>query len=190
MLKCGSEKDAWPFIMVMRKSLILSGVVATAVVSMYVSGRFDAGGGAYSGVMPDFALEEVSDAVKRVTAASLVKRPAIVNVWASWCLACRDEHALLLELAESGRIALYGVNYLDTRKDANRWLDYFGNPFELSVYDNEGSLGKRLGVEVLPDTFLLGPDGRILYEHVGPLTIDVMEKEFWPRLMAAEAIRE
>jgi len=135
-------------------------------------------------------LETVSIEGELTTAASFVKLPALVNVWASWCIACRDEHPLLIELAKSGRIALYGVNYLDVREDANRWLDYFGDPYELSVFDQDGSLGGVLGVEVVPATYLLGPDGRILYGHVGPLDAEVLRREIWPRLAEMGASEE
>jgi len=110
-----------------------------------------------------------------------------VNVWASWCLACRTEHPLLMELEASGRIAVYGVNYLDKREDAIRWLDYFGNPFELSAYDREGELGGQLGVEVVPVTFLIGRDGRILFGKIGPLDARTMQEDIWPRLTLLEA---
>ena len=92
-----------------------------------------------------------------------------------------------MELAESGHIALYGVNYLDNREDAIRWLDYFGNPFELSAYDWEGELGGQLGVEVVPVTFLIGRDGRILFGKIGPLDARTMEEEIRPRLALLEA---
>ena len=140
--------------------------------------------------LPAFELATVADSRRLVTAASLVERPALVNVWASWCLACRDEHQLLMELAKSGQVALYGVNHLDTREDAQRWLDYFGDPFVLSVFDAEGGLGKRMGVDVLPQTFLLGADGRIVHSHIGPLSDQVLERDFWPRIRVTEATRQ
>ena len=140
-----------------------------------------------SGELPDFEMETVADSKQLVSAASLAERPALINVWASWCLACREEHALLMQLAKSGQFGLYGVNYLDTREDAIRWLDYFGNPFSWSVYDVEGSLGKRMGVDAVPQTFLLGADGRIVYRHVGPLNSQVLQQDFLPRIQATEA---
>jgi len=173
-----------------RTLTVLLCVTVAAMSSMYIAGRFGAGSANYSGQFPDFELETVTNAGRSVTAASFSRRPTLVNVWASWCLACRTEHALLMELAESGRIALYGVNYLDERVDAIRWLDYFGNPFEFSVYDKDGRLGGQLGVEVVPGTYLVGSDGRILYGHVGPLDPQVMEKEIWPRVVAMETGRK
>jgi cytochrome c biogenesis protein CcmG/thiol:disulfide interchange protein DsbE len=91
-----------------------------------------------------------------------------------------------MELAQSGKIAIYGVNYLDERDDAIRWLDYFGDPFEMSVYDHDGRLGAALGLEFVPGTYLLGDQGRILYRHVGPLDEKVMEQEIWPRVAATK----
>jgi len=165
----------------MPKRLLLVGIVTAVVVS--ISGRLGTGAAAYRGDFPDFELEIVSHAETLTTAASFEKLPALVNVWASWCIACRDEHLLLIELAKSGRIALYGVNYLDVRADATRWLDYFGDPYEFSVYDQEGRLGDSLGIEVIPATYLLGPDGRIRYGHVGPLDDKLLQKEIWPRVV-------
>jgi len=128
-----------------------------------------------SGELPDFEMETVADSKQLVSAASLAERPALINVWA---------------LAKSGQFGLYGVNYLDTREDAIRWLDYFGNPFSWSVYDVEGSLGKRMGVDAVPQTFLLGADGRIVYRHVGPLNSQVLQQDFLPRIQATEATTE
>jgi len=162
-------------------------LLAAAFVSIYVAGRYGAGAAGHRRNIPDFELETVSNAAETATAASFARRPALVNVWASWCLACRTEHPLLMELAESGQIALYGINYLDERKDAIRWLDYFGNPFKLSAYDRDGRLGGQLGVEVVPVTFLIGPDGRILFGKIGPLDAHTMEEEIWPRLALLEA---
>ena len=126
-----------------RKRVLMSGVVAVTLVSIYVAGRFGAGAAAYRSEMPNFELETVSSAAETATAASFARRPALVNVWASWCLACRTEHALLMDLAESQRIAVYGVNYLDDKDDAIRWLNYYGDPYELSVHDMSGTLGQR-----------------------------------------------
>lgn len=166
--------------------LALLCAVVTAASLMYIADRFGAGAADHRGRIPDFELETVADAGRSVTAASFSSRPALVNVWASWCLACRTEHPLLMELAESGRIALYGVNYLDDRDDAIRWLDYFGDPFELSVYDQDGRLGGALGVDFVPGTYLIGKEGRILYRHVGPLDAQVMEQQIWPRVAATK----
>jgi len=170
-----------------RKRMLMLGVIAVALVSMYVAGQFGTGAAGSRSEMPDFELETVSSVATTATAASFERRPALVNVWASWCLACRTEHALLMDLAESQRIAVYGVNYLDDKDDAIRWLNYYGDPYELSVHDMSGSLGAALGVEVVPITFLLGPDGRILFGSVGPLNARIMETEIWPRLALLEA---
>lgn len=169
-----------------KQSLLLLCAIVTAMSYMYFAGRPGAGLADYPGQFPDFELETVSNAGRSVTAESFSSRPALVNVWASWCLACRTEHALLMELAESRSIAIYGVNYLDDRDDAIRWLDYFGDPFEMSVYDYDGRFGGALGAEVVPATYLVGSSGRILYGHVGPLNEEVLEDEIWPRVGATE----
>lgn len=165
----------------------LSGTWSLAVILMLAAGCSEPVVPGRSGELPEFEMETVADSRHLVSAESLAERPALINVWASWCLACREEHPLLMQLAKSGQLGLYGVNYLDTREDAVRWLDYYGNPFSWSVYDVEGSLGKRMGVNAVPQTFLLGADGSILYRHVGPLNSQVLQQDFLPRIQTTEA---
>ena len=166
----------------------LAAVFAVLAVVLAGVGQRDRAG--IGEAFPDFALESVLDSERTVTLATLGARPALVNVWGSWCLACRDEHDFLLALAGSGEVALYGVNYLDKRADAIRWLEYFGDPYRLSVYDDEGSLGGALGVDVVPRTYLVDGDGRILYSHIGPMSEAVMAGEIRPRIREAEAMRK
>lgn len=165
----------------------LSGTWSLVIIFILAAGCSESVVPGGNGELPDFKMETVADSRQLVSAASLVERPALINVWASWCLACREEHRLLMQLAKSGQFGLYGVNYLDTREDAIRWLDYYGNPFSWSVYDVEGSLGKRIGVNAVPQTFLLGADGRLVYRHVGPLNSQVLQQDFLPRIKATEA---
>ena len=84
-------------------------------------------------------------------------------------MACREEHAVLERLSNEGGIALLGVNHLDRRDDALRWLDYFGDPYETSLYDADGRIGKALGIEALPVTLVIDGDGAIRYRHLGVL---------------------
>jgi len=181
--------DDWLAMMARQLRRELPGTAVLAAISILLAGCSGPGVPGGHSDLPEFELETVADSRRLVTAASLVQRPALVNVWASWCLACRDEHRVLMELAKSGQVALYGVNHLDNREDAQRWLGYFGDPFVLSVFDAEGSLGKRMGVDVLPQTFLLGADGQIVHRHVGPLNDQVLERDFRPRIQVTEATK-
>jgi len=105
----------------------------------------------------------------------------VVNFWASWCVACREEHPLLLRLANSGA-PLYGVNHRDARDDALRWLDFYGDPYRYSLYDGDGALGEALGIEALPVTLVVGADGRVEFTHLGPLDQGIIDSEILPLL--------
>lgn len=105
--------------------------------------------------------------------------PALFNVWASWCVSCRYEHGLLMQLAEQG-IPIYGVNYLDERQDALEWLELRGDPYVASLYDAAGSLGVELGIYGVPETFLIAENGDILVHHLGILTQEVWQEKFLP----------
>jgi cytochrome c biogenesis protein CcmG, thiol:disulfide interchange protein DsbE len=94
----------------------------------------------------------------------------LVNVWASWCAPCRQEHPLLMELSKDGRFALSGLNYKDQPENALRFLGSLGNPFGAVGVDQAGRVAIDWGVYGVPETFLVGKKGEILYKHVGPLT--------------------
>ena len=112
----------------------------------------------------------------------------VLNVWASWCVACREEHATIEFLAEKGLI-LVGLNYKDQREDAVAWLQEMGDPYELSVMDIDGRVGIDWGVYGVPETFVIDPDGVILYKHIGILSQEDAEKKILP-LVAGTKERE
>ena len=118
---------------------------------------------------PAVTLSELDDAARTVSSASLAGEPRVVNFWGSWCVACREEHPVLERLSGQEGVGLLGVNHLDEREDALRWLDYFGDPYELSLYDAEGHIGKALDIEALPVTLVIDADGVIRYRHLGVL---------------------
>lgn len=94
----------------------------------------------------------------------------LVNVWASWCAPCRAEHPLLMQLAQDERIRIAGLNYKDKPENARRFLGNLGNPYDVIGVDQNGRSAINWGVYGVPETFLIGADGRILYKHVGPIT--------------------
>jgi cytochrome c biogenesis protein CcmG, thiol:disulfide interchange protein DsbE len=112
----------------------------------------------------------------------------LVNVWASWCVPCRDEHPLLLELSrhQSG-FTVAGLNYKDRPENARRFLGDLGNPYHAIGVDNAGRTAINWGVYGVPETFLVSKDGRILYKHVGPLTPQAIASELMPQIEAAAA---
>lgn len=122
---------------------------------------------------PAFSLPALRNAERQLTLADLKGQPVLLNVWATWCVACRAEHAFLMDLAERGEITIFGVNYKDERNAAIGWLKQLGDPYQANIYDPEGILALDLGVYGAPETFLLDASGIIKFKHVGPLTPDV-----------------
>tara|TARA_R110001592_G_scaffold58082_1_gene176361 strand:- start:205 stop:729 length:525 start_codon:yes stop_codon:yes gene_type:complete len=131
--------------------------------------------------LPAFTLPELGSEAT-LSAESLHGTPRLLNVWASWCVACRVEHPLLVELARSGRVPIVGLNYKDARDDALGWLDRHGDPYERTVFDHEGRLGLDLGVYGVPETFVLDRHGIIRYKQVGPISREVLDDVILPLL--------
>lgn len=121
---------------------------------------------------PEFSLPDLADPAERVGSPDLSGRMALLNVWATWCIGCRQEHAYLLELARSG-VPIYGINWNDDREAALEWLDTLGNPYVASAFDDVGSVAIDYGVYAAPETFLISPDLTILDKHFGPFTPEV-----------------
>jgi len=137
---------------------------------------------------PPFNLPQLHQPQHSLSLAELHGQVSLLNVWASWCIACREEHPLLMQLAENGNISLYGLNYKDQRKDALRWLEFYGNPYKTSVSDNNGRVGIELGVYGVPETFLLDQNGTIRYKHIGPLTPDIWENTLQPLILQLQTV--
>jgi len=104
----------------------------------------------------------------------------ILNVWASWCISCREEHAALTALARNGAAPVIGLNYKDERDQALAWLERFGDPYALSLYDREGRLGMDYGVYGVPETFIVDRKGVIRYKRVGILTQEIVRDRILP----------
>ena len=119
---------------------------------------------------PELLTEEV------MGASALQPRPALVNVWATWCYSCRVEHPYLLALAAQG-VPIYGLNYKDESDKARQWLSELGDPYRLNIADRDGTVGLDLGVYGAPETYVLGPDGVIVHRHVGVLDEAVFERD-------------
>lgn len=124
--------------------------------------------------VPEFSLPAVQGD-KTLTRADLLGKPALLNVWATWCISCRVEHPVLNKLAQQG-VRVYGVNYKDDNAAALKWLKEFQNPYQLNISDVEGSLGLNLGVYGAPETFLIDSKGIIRHKFVGVID-DVVWRE-------------
>ena len=131
---------------------------------------------------PEFTLTALAEPTRQMTRADLLGRPVLLNVWASWCSACRIEHPLLVELAKGKGVEIVGLNYKDTREAAGAWLKQHGDPYRTSIFDPEGELGLDLGVYGVPETFVLDADGVTRFKQVGPLTPEVWAQDIEPLL--------
>ena len=136
---------------------------------------------------PEFELPTLKNPEVTIGKADLLGQYSIVNVWATWCVMCKVEHGFLLDLAASKTIPIYGINWRDSRPDAIRWLNELGDPYRASAYDADGRVGIDWGVYGAPETFLLDPEGTVIYKHLGPLDPMVWESEFVARMNSGGA---
>jgi cytochrome c biogenesis protein CcmG/thiol:disulfide interchange protein DsbE len=136
---------------------------------------------------PKFALPRLDDAAQTIRLEDMRGKVWLLNVWASWCVACREEHPLLVEYSKKHSVPIYGLNYKDQRADANAWLARFGNPYDASLFDNEGRVGIDFGVYGVPETFVIDKAGVVRMKHIGPLTPEVIAKEIEPMVKKLDA---
>ncbi len=130
--------------------------------------------------VPAFQAERLASADKHFDSTALRGEWSLLNVWASWCTTCLEEHELLMRLSQ--QLALYGINHRDTRDEARNWLQVYGNPYRASAFDEHGEVGIELGVYKVPETFLLDPDGVIRYKHVGALDEEAYQQQILARI--------
>lgn len=135
---------------------------------------------------PAFALPVLHEPGRIVSNAELRGAPYVLNVWGSWCPACRDEHPVLTRFAETRRVRVIGYNWKDEREDALRWLEQFGNPYWLVLTDLEGRVAIDWGIYGAPETFLVDADGIVRWKHVGPLDDATIRDDLLPKLAEVE----
>jgi len=135
---------------------------------------------------PPFALARLDDAARTMRRDDLLGKVWVLNVWASWCEACREEQPSLLVFARSAGVPLIGLNYKDTRAQGSAWLERFGNPFDASLFDATGQVGIDFGVYGVPETFVIDKRGLIRLKLVGPLTAEAIETRIRPLLKALD----
>jgi cytochrome c biogenesis protein CcmG/thiol:disulfide interchange protein DsbE len=133
---------------------------------------------------PPFELPVLDQPEKRFVPADMRGKVWLLNVWASWCVSCRDEHPVLVDLSKKNVLPILGLNYKDQKDDAKRWLAQFGNPYQLSAVDADGRIGIDYGVYGVPETYLIDTEGVIRYKQIGPLTAAVLEQKVLPMAAA------
>ena len=123
---------------------------------------------------PAFNLPQLHDPRQSFSVEAMRGQVWIFNVWASWCVACREEHPLWVEFARNNRLPIVGLNYKDQRPDALNWLSQLGDPYVVSVMDSEGRVGIDYGVYGVPETYVIDKQGVIRMKHIGPITPEVL----------------
>ena len=111
----------------------------------------------------------------------------LVNVWASWCVTCKKEHQMIMNIAQNNNLKLIGINYKDTKSGGEEYLKVMGNPFDAVIFDPQGKIGMELGVYATPESFLISKEGLIIYKHIGEITKEVWSENFKSHFNATES---
>ena len=135
---------------------------------------------------PAFSLADLHRPGTRVATSDFKGRVWLLNVWASWCVSCRVEHPLLVELAKSKVVPIVGLNYKDKDAEGRAWLEQHGDPYTLSVVDADGRVGIDWGVYGVPETFVVDKGGVIRYKHIGPLSAEALQQTILPLVRRLE----
>lgn len=129
---------------------------------------------------PVFELPQLASETAKFSPVEMRGKVWLLNVWASWCGSCREEHPLLMDLARRGTVPLVGLDYKDAPADARRWLGEHGDPYLLSAVDRDGRAGMNYGVYGVPETYVIDQAGIIRHKHVGPVTDEVLRRKILP----------
>ncbi len=129
---------------------------------------------------PDFQLPQLQQASATFSAKEMRGKVWLLNFWGTWCVACREEHPLLVQYAKTGAVPIYGVDYKDERTAALQWLDEFGNPYTLTAFDVDGRISIDYGVYGAPESYLIDRKGVIRFKQIGPITEDVWQNKILP----------
>ena len=137
--------------------------------------------------VPAFDLPVLASPGQTMSKESLLGKPYLVNFWGSWCVTCRAEHPVVTELAKLNEVYIVGMNFRDDETDAVNWLRRWGDPYDVSLIDADGSISVDFGVYAAPETFLVDPSGTIVFKHLGQLTWDIVQTEILPRVANMES---
>ncbi len=135
---------------------------------------------------PAFSLPQLHEPAKKFSPADMKGRVWLFNLWASWCVSCREEHPVLMALSQENIVPIVGLDYEDKAPDAQAWLAKGGNPYVLSVSDVEGRVGIDYGVTGVPETFVIDKQGVIRYKELGPVTPENLSKKILPLVKELE----
>ena len=138
---------------------------------------------------PAFSLPRVGEAGQSVSSSDFAGHPYVLNVWATWCVGCRQEHEELLKIASRGEVPIVGLNWKDDMQLAQQWLQQLGNPYVATAFDEEGRVAIDWGVYGAPETFLIDASGKVIYKHVAPMSVEIWENEFLP-LLKQQSVRK
>jgi len=130
--------------------------------------------------VPEFALPPVKGRTLGLSSADLKGEVSLVNVFASWCVACKEEHPVFMQMQREGLLPIHGLNYKDRPEDAARWLDTLGDPYTRTGADLDGRVAIDWGVYGVPETFVIDRYGRIAYKHIGPVTPEILDGKLRP----------
>lgn len=129
---------------------------------------------------PDFALPSLEHPTRTITNKDFAGAPYVLNVWGTWCYACREEHPTLLAIAARNEVPIVGLNWKDDSEAAREWLRRAGNPYAVTLVDTEGNVAIDWGVYGAPETLLVDSSGVILHKRIYPITMEIWEREFLP----------
>ena len=129
---------------------------------------------------PPFTLPELTDPQRTFSQKDMLGKVWLLNVWASWCVSCREEHPVLVAFSKRNIVPVYGLNYKDDRKDALAWLARLGNPYTMSIMDRDGRIGIDYGVYGVPETYVIDKQGVIRYKQIGPVTPEILDAKIVP----------
>lgn len=132
---------------------------------------------------PVFSLQQLHEPQKTFDSKSMLGQVWLLNTWASWCVACREEHPILMEYAKTKTVALVGLDYKDKPEEGLKWLARHGNPYDLSISDLDGRVGIDFGVYGVPETFLIDKQGIIRYKQIGPVTPEALRDKIIPLIL-------
>ncbi len=136
---------------------------------------------------PAFNLPELKDATLKVNTSDFMGQVSLLNVWATWCVSCRTEHKVLMRMAKRDGVRIYGLNYKDTRPEAIKWLEFYGNPYVANAFDADGRVGIDWGVYGTPETFVIDSEGVIRYKHIGPISDADAQETILPLIKGLKA---